>query len=287
MHTHSAAKNKLKSNFIIICLLVFTAFLGWLYYQFTGNSTAIIFSVVFGLVYSLISYFSAAKIALKVNKAKSITKRDAPEIYRIVEELTKEAKLPMPKLYIVPDKGANAFATGRSPENAHVAVTAGILETLNEDELKAVLAHEISHVKNYDIRLMMVVFACITSLNLIIDFFLRSVLFGDDDRGGFLSYIAISMVSSLVGFLVQAAVSRQREYAADLSGAEITQRPKDLASALRKISKRGSVLSRPSSSTAHLFIANPLKTNRISKLFSTHPPIEDRIKALESFDAGR
>lgn len=285
MHTHSVTKNKLKSNFFIICLLGFTAFLGWLYYQFTGNSTAIIFSVVFGAIYSLISYFSAAKIALKVNRAKPLSKKDAPEIYKIVTELTKEAKIPMPSLYVVPDRGANAFATGRSPEKAHVAVTAGILEVLNEDELKAVLAHEISHVKNYDIRLMMVVFACITSLNLIIDFFLRSIIFGDDDRGGFISYIFISMISSIIGFLVQAAVSRQREYAADLSGAEITHKPKDLANALRKISGRGSALSKPSSSTAHLFIANPLKGSKLSNLFSTHPPIVERIKILESIKA--
>lgn len=282
MHTHSATKNKLKSNLIIFLLLAFTALLGWLYYQFTGSTTAIIFAVTFGAIYSIIGYFSAAKIALKVNRAKPISKKDAPEIYKIVEELTKEANIPMPSLYVVPDKGANAFATGRSPEKAHVAVTAGILEVLNKDELKAVLAHEISHVKNYDIRLMMVVFACVTSLNLIIDFFLRSILFGDDNRGGFISYILISIFSSMIGFLVQAAVSRQREYAADLSGAEITSKPKDLASALSKISKKGSTLSKPSSATAHLFIANPLKSNKVSRLFSTHPPIEERIKILNS-----
>lgn len=282
MHTHSATKNKFKSNLIIFLLLVFTAILGWLYYRFTGSTTAIIFAVAFGAIYSIIGYFSAAKIALKVNRAKPISKKDAPEIYKIVEELTNEANIPMPSLYIVPDKGANAFATGRSPEKAHVAVTAGILEVLNEDELKAVLAHEISHVKNYDIRLMMVVFACVTSLNLIIDFFLRSILFGDDNRGGFISYILISMFSSVIGFLVQAAVSRQREYAADLSGADITNKPKDLASALSKISKKGSTLSKQSSATAHLFIANPLRSNKVSRLFSTHPPIEERIKILNS-----
>lgn len=282
MHTHSATKNKFKSNLIIFLLLAFTALLGWLYYKFTGSTTAIIFAVVFGAVYSIIGYFSAAKIALKVNRAKPISKKDAPEIYKIVEQLTREANIPMPSLYIVPDKGANAFATGRSPQKAHVAVTAGILEVLNEDELKAVLAHEISHVKNYDIRLMMVVFACVTSLNLIIDFFLRSILFGDDNRGGFISYILISIFSSMIGFLVQAAVSRQREYAADLSGAEITSKPKDLASALSKISKKGPTLSKQSSATAHLFIANPLKSNKVSKLFSTHPPIEERIKILNS-----
>lgn len=282
MHTHSATKNKLKSNFIILMLLAFTALIGWLYYQYTGSSTAIITAVSFGAVYALISYFTASKIALKVNRAKPISKKDFPQVYRIVEELTKEAKLPMPKLYIVNDPAANAFATGRSPEHAHVAVTSGVLEVLNEDELKAVLSHEISHVKNYDIRLMMVVFACITSLNLIIDFFLRSIIFGDDERGGFLSYILISIISSFVGLMIQAAISRQREYAADLSGSELTKNPKQLASALRKISTKGSKLKVQSSATAHLFLDNPLRGSRLAKLFSTHPPMEQRIKVLES-----
>jgi heat shock protein HtpX len=263
-------------------LLAFTAFLGWLYYQFTGNIFGVYYSVLFGAIYALISYFTASKVALKLNRAKEISKKDYPKIFKMVEDLTKKAGLPMPKLYIVNDSAANAFATGRSPEKAHVAVTTGILEVLSDEELEAVLAHEISHVKNYDIRLMMIVFACITSLNLILDFFLRSVLFGDDRRGGFLSYIVISILSSFVGILIQAAISRQREYAADLSGAKITNQPKQLANALRKISTKGSKLKVQSSATAHLFLANPLKASALSKLFSTHPPIEERIKVLES-----
>lgn len=282
MHTHnSAAKNKFKSDLIIVLLLAFTAFLGWVYYQLTGNSMGIIFSVIFGAVYALIGYFTADKIALKVNRANLVSKQEMPELYRIVEKLTKEDGLPMPQLYVVPDSAANAFATGRSPERAHVAVTAGILEVLDDEELEAVLAHEISHVKNYDIRLMMVVFACITSLNLIIDFFLRSLIFGDDNRGGFLSYILISMFSSLIGVLIQAAISRQREFAADLSGAELTHKPKELASALSKISQKGTKLKKQSSATAHLFIANPLKSGAFAQLFSTHPPIQKRIEILE------
>lgn len=287
MHAHSASKNKLKSNLIILLLLGFTAFLGWLYYQYTGSSAAIITAVTFGAIYSLIGYFTASKVALKVNRAKPITKNDYPKIYKMVEELTKESKLPMPKLYIINDSAANAFATGRSPEHAHVAITTGIIEALNDNELKAVLAHEISHVKNYDIRLMMVVFACITSLNLIIDFFLRALIFGDNERGGFLSYILISIFSSFIGLLIQAAISRQREYAADLSGAHITKEPIELANALRKISTKGSKLRVQSSATAHLFLDNPIRGSKLSKLFSTHPPIAERIKALESLDASK
>lgn len=282
MRTHSASKNKLKSNLIIVGLLAFTAILGWFYYQFTGNIFGVYYSVGFGAVYALISYFTASKVALKLNRAKEISKKDNPKLFKMLEDLTQKANLPMPKLYIVQDSAANAFATGRSPKHAHVAVTTGILEALNDEELEAVLAHEISHIKNYDIRLMMVVFACITSLNLILDFFLRTLIFGDDNKGGFLSYILISILSSFVGIFIQAAISRQREYAADLSGAEITHKPKELASALRKISSKGSKLKVQSSATAHLFLANPLKSSAISKLFSTHPPIEERIRILEN-----
>lgn len=282
MHAHSSTKNKLKSNLIIVGLLAFTALLGWLYYQLTGSSFGIYYSVGFGAIYALISYFTASKVALKLNRAREISQKDNPKVFKMVESLTKKANLPMPKLYIVNDSAANAFATGRSPEHAHVAVTTGILEALSDEELEAVLAHEISHVKNYDIRLMMIVFACITSLNLILDFFLRSLIFGNDEKGGFLSYILISILSSFVGIFIQAAISRQREYAADLSGAEITHKPKELASALRKISSKGSKLKVQSSATAHLFLANPLRSSAISRLFSTHPPIEERIKVLEN-----
>lgn len=287
MNRPSALKNKMKSNLIIGLLLGFTALLGWLYYQYTGSTSGIIWAGGFGAVYALISYFTASRVALKVNRAKPISKKDYPQVYKMVEGLTKKANLPMPKLYVVQDSAANAFATGRSPKHAHVAVTTGILEALDEAELEAVLAHEISHVKNYDIRLMMVVFACVTSLSMIIDIFLRSVLFNDDERGGFITYIVASILASVVAMMVQAAISRQREYAADLSGAEITHKPKELASALRKISSKGSKLKVQSSATAHLFLDNPLRGSRISKLFSTHPPIEERIKVLENLNASK
>ena len=284
MHRSSGAlKNKLKSNLILALLIGATFLTGFFYYQFTGNTIGIIVSVSFGLIYSLISYFTASKVALKVNRAKPITKEDLPKVYKIVEELIQEADIPMPKLYIVQDSAANAFATGRSPKKAHIAVTSGILEVLDDDELKAVLAHEISHVKNYDIRLMMIVFACVTSLNLILDFMLRSFIFGDErNSGGFMTYILLSFLTPIIGMMVQAAVSRQREFAADASGAEITHRPQDLASALRKISSNGSSLKKQSSATAHLFFANPLKGSKFAKLFSTHPPMEKRIEALNN-----
>lgn len=284
MHSHSGAfLNKLKSNLILLSLIAFTFGIGYLYYQFTGNSFGVFFAVGMGTVYAIISYFSASKIALKVNRAQPISKSDHPQIFKIVEDLTKKANLPMPKLYIIEDPAANAFATGRSPQHAHVAVTTGILDALDGDELEAVLAHEISHVKNYDIRLMMVVFACVTSLNLILDFILRSFIFGrDNEGGGIFTYMLLSFISPILGTIVQATISRQREFAADLSGAEITHQPKELISALEKISTKGSVLRNQSTATAHLFFSNPLKNATFAKLFSTHPPVEKRIEALNN-----
>lgn len=279
----ASSKNKIKSIFIVLGLIAFVGGLGFAYYTLTGSVTGLIFSIVLGAVYALASYFGAAKMALKVNKAQEVTKSDQPELFEMVEDLAKKAAMPMPKLYIMPDRAANAFATGRSPDKAHVAVTEGILNALNKDELKAVLAHELSHVRNYDIRLMMVVFACVTSLNLILDFLLRSFIFNDDNNGGgFMIYILLSMFTPIIGFLVQAAISRQREFAADASGAELTHKPQDLATALVKIHNQGSALKKQSSATAHLFFANPLKGGKFSKLLSTHPPVEARVAALES-----
>ncbi len=283
MHIHNSSfKNKFKSILILAGLILTTTLLGFFYYYLTGNASGVIIAATFGLFYAGISYFSAAKVALKLSRAQRMDNQDQPELFQAIKELSHEAQIPMPSLYLIPDQAANAFATGRSPKHAHVAVTQGALDLLNTAELKAVLAHEISHVKNYDIRLMMVVFACVTSLNLIIDFIARTVLYGDNDnRGGLFSFVLMSFLSPLIAAVVQAAISRQREYAADLSGAEITHKPKDLASALKKIHHHGSTLQRQSSATAHLFIENPLKNSRLAKLFSTHPPIEKRIQILE------
>ena len=193
----------------------------------------------------------------------------------------------MPKVYIVNDPAPNAFATGRDPKHAHVAATSGILELMDDRELEAVMAHEMGHVRNYDIRVMMIVFGLVSAIGLIADLFLRMMWFGgDDDNPPSPIFLVLGIVAAvlapLVAILVQAAISRQREYLADATGAMTTRDPDGLASALEKLGMAGTALRRQNSSTAHLFFANPLKGASLAKLFSTHPPIADRVKRLRS-----
>ena len=232
-------------------------------------------------------YFLAAKIALGVNGAKEIAKRDNPRLYRIVENLAITNGMPMPKVYVIDDPAPNAFATGRDPKHAHVAATSGILEIMDDRELEAVMAHELGHVKNLDIRVMMIVFGLVSAIGLIADLFLRMMWFSsDDNRSSSPIFMILGIVAALItpfiAMLVQLAVSRQREYLADATGAMTTRDPEGLATALEKIGQYGSGLRRQNSSTAHLFFANPLKGASIAKLFSTHPPVEERVARLRA-----
>lgn len=237
--------------------------------------------------YTVLQYFIAAKLALSLNGAKQIRKTDEPRLYRIVENLAITEGMPMPNVYIIDDAAPNAFATGRDPRHAHVAATRGILDLMSDRELEAVMAHEMGHVRNYDIRVMMIVFGLVSAIGLIADAFLRMMWFGgnDDDPPHpifLILGIAAALLAPFVAILVQAAVSRQREYLADASGALTTRDPEALASALEKLGSVGTGLRRQNSSTAHLFFASPLKGASLSKLFSTHPPIEERVKRLRA-----
>lgn len=237
--------------------------------------------------YTVLQYFIAAKLALSLNGAKQIRKTDEPRLYRIVENLAITEGMPMPNVYIIDDAAPNAFATGRDPRHAHVAATRGILDLMSDRELEAVMAHEMGHVRNYDIRVMMIVFGLVSAIGLIADAFLRMMWFGgnDDDPPHpifLILGIAAALLAPFVAVLVQAAVSRQREYLADASGALTTRDPEALASALEKLGSVGTSLRRQNSSTAHLFFASPLKGASLSKLFSTHPPIEERVKRLRA-----
>ncbi len=258
--------------------------LGYAYGLWVGdfNSLYIIFG--FAVIYSVISYYSSAKVALAVNGAKQIEKKDNPRLYRTVENLSITVGLPMPKVYIIDDKAPNAFATGRDPKHASVAASTGLLDIMEDNELEAVMAHEMGHVQNYDIRVMMVVFACVSVIGLISDFFLRMVWWGDDEGSSPLAMalaLILAILAPIVAMLVQLAVSRRREFLADATSALTTRYPDGLISALRKLEKSGSSMKRQNSSTAHLFFANPLKKKSFTKLFSTHPPIEDRIAKLQ------
>ena len=252
-----------------------------------GNSTSPIFigGLIGSLIYVFFTYFAGAKMALAMNGAKQIEKKDDPRLWRIVENLSITEGLPMPKVYIIDDPAMNAFATGRDPKHASVAATTGILQALNDQELQGVMAHELGHVKNYDIRVSMVAFALTALISLIADFIFRMTWFRDEENNSpyiMIAGLVAAIIAPLIATMIQLAISRQREYLADATGALTTRYPEGLASALEKISQNGSALKRQNTSTAHLFFANPLRKGAITGLFSTHPPIEERIARLRS-----
>ena len=281
------AANKRNTLLIMLIFVALIAGIGYVFSVYYG-STGIFWGTLIGAaVYALIQYFIAAKLALTMNGAKQIQKSDNPRLYRIVENLAISEGMPMPKVYVVNDAAPNAFATGRDPKHAHVAATSGILELMDDRELEAVMAHEMGHVRNYDIRVMMIVFGLVSAIGLIADLFLRMMWFGGDDDNPpspvfLILGIVAAILAPLVAILVQAAISRQREYLADATGAMTTRDPEGLASALEKLGMAGTALRRQNGSTAHLFFANPLKGASLAKLFSTHPPIVDRVKRLRS-----
>lgn len=278
------AANKRNTVVIMALFVAIIAGLGWLFSQ-AYKSTGIFWGTLIGAgVYVLIQYFAASRIALSVNGAKEITKRDNPLLYNTVENLAITNGMPMPKVYIMDDPAPNAFATGRDPKHAHVAATTGLLEILDKSELEGVMAHEMGHVKNYDIRVMMIVFGLVSAIGLIADMFVRMMWFSDnrDNRNPAFLVIGIvaAIISPLVAGIVQLAVSRQREYLADATGAMTTRNPEGLAKALEKMQHYSTATRRQNTSTAHLFFASPLKGRGLAGLFSTHPPIEERIARL-------
>lgn len=279
------AANKRNTVLIMALFMALIAGLGWLFSEVYG-STGIFWGVLVGAgIYALIQYFAAAKLALALNGAKQIEKRDNPRLYRTVENLSIATGIPMPKVYIVDDPAPNAFATGRDPKHAHVAATSGLLEIMKDDELEAVMAHELGHVQNYDIRVMMIVFGLVSAIGLLADVFVRMMWFSSsDNRNSSPIFLILGIVAAIltpiIAMLIQFAVSRQREYLADATGAMTTRYPDGLARALEKIAQHGSATKRQNTSTAHLFFANPLKGKSIAKLFSTHPPVEERVARL-------
>lgn len=256
---------------------------------FTGTYQAAIVSIVFATLYALFSYFTAGKAAVAINGAKEVTKKENPRLYRTVENLAITEGMPMPKVYVMEDSGLNAFATGRNPENAIVAATTGLLDNTTDQELEAVMAHELGHVKNYDIRVAMISFALVSVISMITQIGTRSMFYGgnrDRESGasgfGVVIFIASIVIAPIVANLLRMAVSRKRELLADATGALTTRNPEALVSALTKIHNRGAQTHKANSATAHLFFANPLKKSAFAKMFSTHPSYEDRVAALRS-----
>lgn len=277
----------LMSTFLIVIIA-----LGWVFSLAYGNSYILYAAVAVSVAMSLVGYWSSDKIALSLSHAAPIARQDSPQFYDIVENLCIASGLPMPALYITPERQINAFATGRDPRHASIAVTQGALERLDKDELEGVLAHELSHVGNRDILVSTVAVVLAGVISLLGDFFLRSLFFGrgrrdNDGEGGLflLIGIALSILAPIGAMLIQLAISRHRESLADTSGVLLTRYPEGLIAALRKIGADSVPMRTANDSTAHLWIDTPFKGSGASwwhKLFMTHPPIEERIKALEA-----
>ncbi len=282
------AANKRKTWFIMAFFMAFIVLLGWLFSLYIGKPAVTPFVLIAAGVYALISYFLGARMALAVNGAKEISKKDNPRLWRIVENLSITDGLPMPRVFIMNDPAPNAFATGRNPSKSAVCVTAGLLEIMNDTELEGVLAHELGHVKNYDIRVSMVAFALVAVVGIISDTIMRMVWFSNDDDNRsplvLVAGIAAAILAPIIATLIQLAISRKREYLADATGALTTRYPEGLASALEKIGQYGSKLQKQNPSTAHLFFANPLSKGALASLFSTHPPIDERIARLRNME---
>ncbi|MDO8658682.1 MAG: M48 family metallopeptidase [Candidatus Levybacteria bacterium] len=291
------SSNKIRTWVIIILFMTFITTIVYVYAKATGGGLGIAgFALIISGLMSFGSYYYSDKIILGMSGAKQIQKSDAPEFYRTVENLCIGDGLPIPKIYIINDSAPNAFATGRDPKHAVVCATTGILEKLNKAELEGVIAHELSHIKNFDIRLMAVVVILVGTIALLADIFMRNMWFGNrrNDREGsgnvqvifMIIGIILAILSPIIATLIQLAISRKRELLADASASLLTRYPEGLASALEKISQDREPLEAANNATAHLYIVNPFKGKEIKSflagLFNTHPPIEERIKILRS-----
>ena len=267
--------------------------LGWFLSYYFQDQAILFIAVFISIFMSFISYWYSDKIVLATAGAKPVEHDQAPELYHLVENLCITAGLPMPKIYIINDPSPNAFATGRDAKHAVVAVTSGLLQSLNKTELEGVISHELSHIGNHDILLSTVAVVLVGAITLLADIFLRGRLFGGRGRdreggqaGAILMLIGIVFIilSPIFAQLLQLAISRKREYLADASGALLTRYPEGLASALEKISQNPNQLHSANQAIAHLYISNPFKGKGVSKLFMTHPPIEERVKRLRGMN---
>ena len=275
--------NTMKTTFLMALLTVILVTAGGA----LGGEGGMVMAFIFALVMNGVSYWFSDKIVLRMYGAKEIAPEEAPKLHRVVQDLTLRAQMPMPKLYLIPQDASNAFATGRDEKHAAVAVTEGILRILNEAELRGVLAHELSHIKNRDILIGTIAAAMAGAISMLANMAHWGMIFGgrsNDDRGGGHPIVALAMIiiAPLAALLVQMAISRSREFGADATGAAISGDPLSLANALRKLQQgveRTPMEANPA--TAHMFIVNPLTGGGLMALFSTHPPLEERIRRLE------
>ena len=280
------AQNKRNTVLIILAFVAFIALIGGVFAWLNNSITILIIFAIVATAYALIQYFLADKLALMGTGARQIEKSENPRLYRIVEKLAEDAKLPMPKIYVIEDPAPNAFATGRDPQHACVAATTGLLEIMDDKELRAVMGHEMSHVKNYDIRVNLIVFGLAAMIGLISDIGLRMLFWSDRDEEdnspiGVLFALFTIILAPIVATMIRLSVSRQREYLADASSAAMTSTD-DMINALRKLDAHHRPMRQQNIAAEGMFIDGPLKKSVISKLFATHPPLEARIERLEN-----
>lgn len=274
--------NAVKTVFLMTLMMALFLFMGY----YLGGNTGMTIALLFSLLMNFGSFWFSDKIVLAMYRAKEVNRESAPKFYDMVERLAQQANLPMPKVYLINDPTPNAFATGRSPQKAAVAATTGILQGLSNDELEGVMAHELAHVKNRDTLISTIAATLVGSISYIAQMAGWAMMFGrsDDREGGGFGGLVLLILSPIMAMLLQMAISRSREFSADRGGAEITGNPLGLASALTKISRGNQMkpVNHSDPATAHMFIINPLAGGGISKLFSTHPPTEERIKRLQA-----
>ena len=292
------SSNKIKTDLFIAIFIAFIIALGFAFDYAYNAPGILVFAILFSVASALFSYYFSDSITLSMSHAQPVERKDNPVLYNIVDNLAVTAGLPTPKIYIINDPAMNAFATGRDPKHAVVCVTAGLLQSMNKQELEGVLAHELSHIGNYDIRLSTIVVVLAGTVTLLADWFLRFSFFGgrrknNNDSNSIIFLIIgllLAILSPIAATIIQLAISRKREYLADASGALLTRYPEGLASALEKIQKESIPMADTSKATAHLYIANPLQgadgksKSLFAGLFDTHPPIEERIKRLREMD---
>ena len=285
----SISQNKRNTVIIFSLFIAIISGIG-LYFSYVYNDLIIfIFTLIFAICYVLFQYKISTAITLKMNGAEPISKKDAPEFYSIVESLSITAGLPMPKLYIINDSSMNAFAAGTDPENSVICATTGLLENMDKVEIEGVMAHEISHIKNYDIRVSMAAVALTAVIGMLSDIALRFIFLNDDDEDSknpiaLILGLFFVLISPLLATITRLAISRQREFLADATAVSLTRYPDGLISALEKL-KNNKPLKRQNSTTASLFISNPMKQGFFQRLFSTHPPLDDRINRLKENSA--
>lgn len=281
------AENKRRTIYIIIGFVLMIGAIAGIFAYVYGDWKIAVWTLIVAIAYAVFQYFYAGSLAVMMTGAKEIEKKDNPRFYNIVENLSITTGLPMPKVYIIDDQAPNAFASGRDPKHALVAATTGLLDIMDDKELTAVMAHEMSHVKNYDIRVSMIVFGLVCVIGLISDLAFRMMFYGNRRRNeegspvGYVLILVVAVLSPIVAAVAQMAVSRQREFLADASAANITRYPEGMISALKKLQSHSQPMKSQNVAAEAMYINNPLRKSFLSNLLSSHPPIEKRIERLE------